>query len=851
MPCARMKLFFIFIFVNYCYGQQRNEVRLLSSARLKAGLRPTDNTSLVSANGIFAAGFHDVTRSGDYAIAVWYANVSDLTLAWMANRDRLVGPNSSLILSQDGNLTLYDSDKSIAWSSKTNVSNGSVDLILQNNGNLVLNDTAAGREVWQSFDSPTDTLLPDQNFAGGMKLISRPSLSTYSSGKHVLVLDHNQSDTLTLYYSREITSNDVYWPIDGAQSIEGNPIMFGINGSLTSNTSAVTFMASDHGAGPLRRLTLDSDGNLRMYSLNSNFSSWNIVWEALQEQCKVHGYCGENAICKIEEDMTKFTCICPPGFRAINQKNSSSDIPLSCERIQPLDQCSSAGTLNSGNFKFITLDYVNFRGGSNQTNRNVKRLEDCESACMENCNCLGFAHKLDGTGYCVHQIGKLLNGYWSPKARTRMYLKLSVKDHEITNFTGMLSVVDNVCPVVWSLPFPPKDSSHTRRDLIIICSLFGVELFCGVFAFWAFLKKFSKYRDIARVFGLNMLPSGGPKRFTYAELKAATNNFSDVLGKGGFGPVYRGILPDQRPIAVKKLEGVSQGEQEFWAEVTIIGRIHHLNLVRMWGFCAEGENRLLVYEFIPNGSFDRYLFAAPGRPVLDWNTRYRIAVGVARAIAYLHEECLEWILHCDIKPENILLDKDFCPKVSDFGLAKLVEKERSLNVSTIRGTRGYLAPEWLAHKPITAKADVYSFGMVLLEIVSGRRNLQFVSSTVDSNGWYFPNWAFEKVVLQRRVEEVADRRLDELGGIDGVELEAIDRMVKTALWCIQSHPDDRPSMGKVAKMLEGTVDVQEPPKPIFFDTVEEENGDLSVTPRKNSNKITLNSNLARPDQSFV
>ncbi|CAI0457367.1 unnamed protein product [Linum tenue] len=314
---------------------------------------------------------------------------------------------------------------------------------------------------------------------------------------------------------------------------------------------------------------------------------------------------------------------------------------------------------------------------------------------------------------------------------------------------------------------------------------------------------------MAQTLGLELLPAGGPRRFTYAELKLATGDFSKAIGRGGFGDVYRGELPDKRVVAVKCLKNVAGGDAEFWAEVTIIARMHHLNLVRLWGFCAEKGQRILVYEYVPNGSLDRYLFPADGKkPMLDWGVRYRIALGVARSIAYLHEECLEWVLHCDIKPENILLGEDFCPKISDFGLAKLRKKEDMVSMSRIRGTRGYMAPEWIKSDPITPKADVYSFGMVLLEIVTGSRNFEMQGSLMDSEDWYFPRWAFEKVFKESKVEDILDRQK--------VHFEMVDRMVKTAMWCLQDKPEMRPSMGKVAKMLEGTVEIIEPTKPTIF-----------------------------------
>lgn len=266
---------------------------------------------------------------------------------------------------------------------------------------------------------------------------------------------------------------------------------------------------------------------------------------------------------------------------------------------------------------------------------------------------------------------------------------------------------------------------------------------------------------MARSFGLEFLPAGGPKRFTYAEHKAATDDFSSPIGKGSFGDVYRGELGDHCVVAVKCLKNVTGGDAEFWAEVTMIARMHHLNLVRLWGFCAEKGQRILVYEYVPNGSLDKYLFPMDAsqtpsldkqeainprstdspKPILDWNIRYRIVLGVAREIAYLHEECLEWVLHCDIKPENILLGDDFCPKISDFGLAKLRKKEDMVSKSMARGTRGYMAPEWLKADPITPKADVYSFGMVFLELVSGVRSSNMQGSLVPSEDWYLPRWA--------------------------------------------------------------------------------------------------------------
>jgi serine/threonine protein kinase len=222
------------------------------------------------------------------------------------------------------------------------------------------------------------------------------------------------------------------------------------------------------------------------------------------------------------------------------------------------------------------------------------------------------------------------------------------------------------------------------------------------------------------------------RRYTYKELVRATTNFKDELGRGGSGVVYKGILDDGRLVAVKKLDDATQGEEEFQAELSLIGCINHMNLVRVCGFCLKGQHRILISEFVENGSLDKILFnvAQNGNNILRWHHRCKIAAGVAKGLAYLHHECLEWVLHCDVKPENILLDADLEPKIADFGLSKLLNRiGPNPQISRIRGTRGYIAPEWTHQLPITAKADVYSFGVVLLELVMGKR-----VSNVATNG---------------------------------------------------------------------------------------------------------------------
>jgi serine/threonine protein kinase len=336
----------------------------------------------------------------------------------------------------------------------------------------------------------------------------------------------------------------------------------------------------------------------------------------------------------------------------------------------------------------------------------------------------------------------------------------------------------------------------------------------------------------------NVVVPGMPTRFSYMEIAAMTANFGTKIGSGGFGSVYKGELPGvEGLVAVKKLEAVGvQAKREFCTEITVIANIRHVNLVRLRGFCAEGSRRLLVYEYMNRGSLDRSLFGRTG-PVLEWGERMEVALGAARGLAYLHTGCDQKIVHCDVKPENILLADGGQVKISDFGLAKLMSPEQSALFTTMRGTRGYLAPEWLSNAAISDRADVYSFGMVLLELIHGRKNrgqqtndnvavaVPVAGSSVQSDwpsGWssataasspsgasgsgdeYFPMVAME-LHQQGRHLDLVDPKLE--GRVD--EAEAA-RAVRIALCCLHQDPAQRPSMAAVVRMLEGTVAPPEP-----------------------------------------
>ncbi|KAH0729125.1 hypothetical protein KY289_000313 [Solanum tuberosum] len=293
-----------------------------------------------------------------------------------------------------------------------------------------------------------------------------------------------------------------------------------------------------------------------------------------------------------------------------------------------------------------------------------------------------------------------------------------------------------------------------------------------------------------------------PIRYSNSNIRKMTSNFKEKLGQGGYGSVYKGKLQSGPNVAVKILSKPKADGQDFINEVATIGRIHHVNIVQLIGYCAERCKRALVYDFMPNGSLEKYITPREGgAELLSWKRKFEIALGVARGIEYLHRGCDIQILHFDIKPHNILLDENFIPKLSDFGLAKSYQTDNSIvTLTAARGTIGY-KPELINRSigPISYKADVYSFGMLLIDIVGLKTNS---AAREDMSSQYFPHWIYDQLDKGKEIE-VLDETHDD-----------VKKLTLVALWCIQMNPLDRPSMTRVVEMLEGELQaLQTPPRP--------------------------------------
>ncbi|KAJ9178624.1 hypothetical protein P3X46_010493 [Hevea brasiliensis] len=312
-----------------------------------------------------------------------------------------------------------------------------------------------------------------------------------------------------------------------------------------------------------------------------------------------------------------------------------------------------------------------------------------------------------------------------------------------------------------------------------------------------------------------------PIRYSYSDIKKITRGFKEKLGEGGFGSVYKGKLRSGKFAAIKVLNKSKANGQDFINEVATIGRIHHTNVVQLIGFCVERSKQALIYEFMSNGSLNNYMFHKEGSISLSWEELYEISLGVAHGIEYLHEGCDMQILHFDIKPHNILLDENFTPKISDFGLAKFYPTKGNMaSLTAARGTVGYMAPELLYKNigRVSYKADVYSFGMLVLEMADKRKNVNAFAEHLSED--YYPFWVHDQLSGGKLAIE------------DTTEEENIiaRKMILIGLHCIQMQPCDRPPMNKVIEMLEGPLEsLQLPPRPVLFpvDSVTKDGGESS------------------------
>uniref|UniRef100_A0A0D9ZKN9 Receptor-like serine/threonine-protein kinase n=1 Tax=Oryza glumipatula TaxID=40148 RepID=A0A0D9ZKN9_9ORYZ len=766
---------------------------------ISAGETLAGNDRLVSSNGKFALGFFPTSsksshNASNWYLGIWFNQVPKLTPAWVANGDEPVtGPTSpEATISGDGNLVILDqATKSIIWSTQADITANTTMVKLLDNGNLVLQNTSNSSVVlWQSFDYPTNTHLAGaklgRNKVTGLnrRLVSRKNTVDPASGMYSYELTDNNGSARFILAA--LNSSIPYW-----SSGEWNGHYFGsipemtgqrlIDFTFVNNDEEVYFTYTLLDNATIMRFMLDISGQTKIFLWVEHVQDW-VPTYTNPKQCDVYGICGAFTAC---EESKLPICKCMKGFSVRSPNDwELDDRTGGCVRNTPLDCGINRNT--SMQDRFHPMPCVGLPSNG-QIIEDVTSAGGCAQVCLSNCTCTAYYY---GNTGCSVWNDELINvkqlkcGDIANTDGATLYLRLAAKEVQSIKSSG--------------------------RSIII-----GVAVTASVASFALALFLIAKIpRNKSWLLGhrrKNFHSGNGVIAFRHADLQHATKNFSDKLGAGGFGSVFKGLLNESTVIAVKRLDGARQGEKQFRAEVGSIGIIQHINLVKLIGFCCEGDRRLLVYEHMPNLSLDTHLFHSDAT-VLKWSIRYQIALGVARGLAYLHDSCQDCIIHCDIKPENILLDASFVPKIADFGMAKFLGREFTQVLTTMRGTIGYLAPEWISGTVITSKVDVYSYGMVLLEIISGTRNSSKEFATRDDYE-YFPVLVAHKL-LDGDAGSLVDQNLH-----GDVDLEQVERAFRVACWCIQDNELDRPTMSEVVQYLEGLLEVGIPPVPRLLQAI--------------------------------
>ncbi|XP_049394695.1 G-type lectin S-receptor-like serine/threonine-protein kinase LECRK3 [Solanum stenotomum] len=743
-------IFLLLILHHKSNGQ--NNPNITTGSTFTAG----ENGSLLSSSGDFAFGFYPISDTV-FLVGIWFNKIQERTLVWSANRDGPAEIRSTISLTNGGLLVLNYANSTVQQISNRTASLGT----MQDDGNLVLRDSSSNN-VWESFNFPTDTLLPGQTLLSGGQLYSNSisdGNSKYCKGKFRLDMQADGKLVLSAYHFGDTG----YWlnSLDDEGNHEVKLVFDQRNASLylVKDNNNTIFSFPSNVPTPVEdyyhRATIGSFGNFQQYAYHkTNDSNWFRLWKILSEPCMVNAVCGAYGLCSSNDNET-VSCDCLPGFVFLDPSNPTKG----CHPETIINFC--ADHLFTGNFTIEAIqdsDMPYNEVGDYEIYRDVDE-EECKKVIREDCYAMAAS--------LINRESK--DGIQTKKkTNTRAHLTAGLLT------TSSLTVLFGAL----ALYYHPAPLRLVRREWNPNSSRIGINF----------------------------------REFTYKELHEITNGFSKLLGKGASAKVYYGNLKlkdVQVEIAVKLMEDVAEpSEKVFMTELKIIGRTHHKNLVKLLGFCIEDNQFILVYELMKNGALSDFLFKEEVLPT--WSQRTEMALGIARGLLYLHEGCDSPIIHCDIKPQNVLLDSKYNAKISDFGLSKLLQKDQTRTDTSARGTVGYLAPEWLKNAPITPKVDIFSFGVMLLEITCGRRHIELSrveeeSEDDEGDDLLLVNWV-SGCVRSGRIDKLARSDPEVLN-----DIKRFERFVKVGLWCVHPDPIVRPSMKMVMQMLEGITEVEVPP----------------------------------------
>ncbi|CAM0902470.1 unnamed protein product [Alopecurus aequalis] len=758
----------------------------------------TDGQTLVSAGGSFTLGFFSPGAPSRRYLGIWFTASAD-AVVWVANRDSPLKDTAGVLAINDaGSLLLLDGSGRTAWSSNTSSSAATAQLL--ESGNLVVSDRSSGTVLWQSFDHPSNTLI------AGMRLGRNPQ----TGAEWPLTSWRSPADPATGDCRRAMDTKGlpdcVSWrgsakmyrtgPWNGLW-FSGVPEMASYSDMFSNQVivrpDEVAYIFNATAAAPFSRLVLSEAGVIQRLVWDAGSRVWNVFAQAPRDVCDDYAKCGAFGLCNVNTASTLF-CGCVQGFGPVSPEQwSMREASAGCRRNTPLD-CHDGGATTDG---FAVVPGVKLPDTDNATVDLSATLEECRARCLGNGSCVSFAaadiRGGGGGSGCVIWAGDIVDVRYVDKGQD-LYLRLAKSELVYKKRGNMLKIFLPITAcllvlmcifLVWTCKF--RGNGMRRNKSMQAKTMQGCE------------SKELGDENIELPF------------ISFKDIVTATNDFSNenMLGQGGFGKVYKGMLENDKEVAIKRLSKNSgQGVEEFTNEVVLIAKLQHRNLVRLLGCCIHGDERLLIYEYLPNKSLDAFLFDAASKYALDWPTRSQIIKGVARRLLYLHQDSRLTIIHRDLKSSNILLDIDISPKISDFGMARIFGRDQQdANTNRVAGTYGYMSPEYEMDGAFSVKSDTYSFGVILLEIISG---LTISLPTISD----FPNllayaWSLWK---DGKTMDMVDSSI-----VHDCSPTEVLRSIHIGLLCVQDNPNTRPLMSSVVFMLENeTTELSAPKQPVYF-----------------------------------
>ncbi|CAL5025248.1 unnamed protein product [Urochloa decumbens] len=775
----------------------------IASDTLNNGGNITDGeTTLVSAGGSFTMGFFSPggAPSKRY-LGIWFTASGADSVYWVANHDTpLTTTSGVLVLSSGGSLRLLNVSGQTTWSSNTTGVSASPSTVAQllDSGNLVVQEQSSGRILWQSFDHPSNTMLAGMKFGKNLKTGAEWSLTSWratndpATGEYRRVMDIKGLPDIVTWQGNVKKYRSGPWNglwFSGVPDMDSDFKLFSVQ--MVDSADEVSYALNATAGTPSTRMVLDEAGRMQVLVWFPTSRVWRSYPWVPRDVCDEYASCGAFGFCNVDTASIPL-CSCVEGFSPVNQSQWSSG---GCRRDVQLE-CGSNGT--AGADRFMVVKGVKLPDTDKATVDTSATLEQCKERCLANCSCVAYAPadiRGDGGGSgCVMWKDSIVDVRYIENGQD-LYLRLAKSE----SARNRKNVAKAVLPVMASV-------------LVLMAAATGVVWVCK-------RRVKRRNRDILKkaILGYSNAPNElGDENIelpfvSFGEIAAATNNFSEenMLGRGGFGKVYKGTLGQNIEVAIKRLgQGSGQGAEEFRNEVVLIAKLQHRNLVRLLGCCIHGDEKLLIYEYLPNKSLDFFIFDATNKYLLDWSTRFKIIKGISRGLLYLHQDSRLTIIHRDLKPSNILLDADMNPKISDFGMARIFGgNQLEANTNRVVGTYGYMSPEYAMDGAFSVKSDTYGFGVIVLEIISGLKiTLTHYRGFPNLLAYAWSLW------MDGKAMDLVDSSLAKSCS----RTEAL-RCIQIGLLCVQDNPNYRPLMSSVVTMLENeSTTLSVPKQPVYF-----------------------------------